>query len=130
MTKDKQPIPSSELVQLIVAGMKEKKAKDVVILDLRHISKSIADYFVIATGNVDTHVDAIQNSVKKTVHENHQEHPWHVEGTENSQWVLLDYVDVVAHIFMESKRSFYQLEDLWGDAHIIRVPENKAVALA
>lgn len=128
MAKTKQSIPSTDLVTLIVQGMQEKKAKNIVILDLRHIPQAIADYFVIATGTADTHVDSIQQSVQKTVFENHGERPLHTEGQENSQWVLLDFVDVVAHVFQEAKRKFYQIEDLWGDARIIEIPEEQPLA--
>lgn len=123
MRQSKQSLPSAQLVACIVDGMREKKAKDLVILDLREIQQSVSDYFVIATGTADTHVDAIQRSVQEAVYKSHQERPWHTEGTENNQWVLLDFVDVVVHVFQEPKRNFYQLEELWGDARIIPVSE-------
>ncbi|MGF1532680.1 MAG: ribosome silencing factor [Bernardetiaceae bacterium] len=125
MTKKNAQVPSLSLVQLIVAGMQEKKAKDILILDLREIPQAVADYFVIATGTTDVHVDAIQQSVQKEVHLSHGERPWHSEGQSNREWVLLDFVDVVAHVFQEKKRQFYRLEELWGDARFLPVPDQQ-----
>jgi len=108
---------SRELCKLVVEGMKEKKAQDIVTMDLRDIENSIADYFVICTGSSDTQIDAICNSIEETVHKNIKIHPWHLEGKQNKEWILLDYVEVVAHIFRTDRREYYAIEDLWADAH-------------
>ena len=114
-------LQSEELSELVVKGMQEKKANDIVVLDLRHVSNSIADFFVICSGNSDTQVDAISQSVEEFVLKEDKQDPWHKEGKESNEWVLLDYVDVVAHVFKNERREFYALEDLWGDAVITRI---------
>lgn len=112
---------STELSKLIVYGMQEKKAIDISIMDLRHISQSIADYFVICSGSSVNQVDAITDSIEETVYKQISEDPWKKEGKENREWILLDYVNVVVHIFRKDKREFYALEDLWGDAKISHI---------
>lgn len=107
---------SDKLSQIIVEGMQEKKAEDIVVMDLRNVKNAIADFFVICSGNSDTQIDAISESIEKEVHKNNKENPWHREGKENKEWVLLDYVTVVAHVFKRDRRAFYGLEELWGDA--------------
>ena len=107
---------SEELSKLVVLGMQEKKALDIVMMDLRTVEHSIADFFVICTGSSDTQIDAICDSIEETVHKHAQMHPWHLEGKQNKEWILLDYVEVVAHVFRTDRRTFYALEDLWADA--------------
>jgi ribosome-associated protein len=97
----------------------EKKAEDVIIMDLRKLT-SMTDYFVIMTGGSDLQVRAISDAVVQGMKKEFGK-PWHQEGRENLQWVLLDYVDVVAHVFRKDTREFYGLERLWGDAKIIKV---------
>jgi ribosome-associated protein len=117
MKKTKQ-LSSTELSQFIIEGMHEKKANQVVLLDLRKINNSITDFFVICSGNSDTQVDAIANSVEETVFKKVKQNPWHKEGRLNREWILLDYVDVVVHVFQAEKRAFFDIESLWGDAEI------------
>jgi len=112
----KKEATSEELTSTIIKGMQGKKAEDIVILDLKQVKNSIADYFVICSGTSDTHIDAISDSIDKQVSSELNENPWHREGLENKEWILLDYIDVVAHIFKRDLREFYKLEDLWGDA--------------
>ena len=107
---------ATRLSQVVIYGMQEKKAMDIVIIDLRNIQNSVADYFVVCSGNSDTQVDAIYNSVEEQVYKQLGEDPWNTEGIQHKEWVLLDYVDVVVHIFKKTQRDFYALEDLWGDA--------------
>ena len=114
-------LQSNELSKLVVKGMQEKKAEDIVVLDLRYVPNSVADYFVICTGNSDTQVDAIADSVEMMVFETDQQNPWHIEGKTSREWVLIDYVDVVAHVFKEETREFFGLEDLWGDAKVTQI---------
>ncbi len=114
---------AKDLSNIVVLGMQEKKAKDIVVMNLRKVKNAIADYFIICTGNSDTQLDAISDSVEEIVHKKTGENPWHKEGKENKEWILIDYVNVVAHIFKQDKRDFYGLEDLWGDAETLRVSE-------
>lgn len=119
--KAKEAISSNELSELIVQGMLEKKASDVVVMDLREVKNSIADYFVLCSGNSDTQIDAISDSVEEQVHKISKQNPWKREGKQNNEWIIIDYVDVVAHVFNKEKRSFYGLEELWGDAKITNI---------
>lgn len=121
MDKKKSRENSDELSKMVVKGMQEKKANEVTLLNLKKVPNSIADYFVICTGTSDTHLDAIADSVEKEVKENQHQNPWHREGNQNKEWILLDYVDVVVHIFKKETRQFYNLENLWGDAELIEV---------
>ncbi|HLF34650.1 MAG TPA: ribosome silencing factor [Cyclobacteriaceae bacterium] len=118
-TKKTAKLSSSEILSnVIIEGMLNKKASEIVIIDLRSIKGTIADFFVLCTGNSDTHVDAISDSVEDYVFKMVQQDPWHIEGKQNKEWILLDYVDVVVNIFKSGSRKFYSLEQLWGDAGI------------
>lgn len=118
-------VTSEELRDHIVRGMQEKKGVDVVVMDLREVKNAICDYFVICSGNSDTQIDAIAQSVDEEVHKNTGQNPWHQEGKMNREWILLDYVDVVAHVFKKERRAFYDLEQLWGDADVQYLDETK-----
>jgi ribosome-associated protein len=107
--------------------MQEKKAQDILILDLRKVKNAVADFFVICSGGSDKQLDAIADSVDAEVYKALQENPWHVEGKNNKEWVLLDYFDVVAHIFKKDKREFFALEKLWGDAEFIEIEDAVAI---
>jgi ribosome-associated protein len=122
MYKLKKEIDSEILCKYIVEGMQENKAKDIVVLDLRHIHSAVTDFFVICSGESTTQVDGISNSVVRLTRKEIQEKPWHQEGKSNSEWILLDYVNVVAHIFYKDVRKFYDLEDLWADAIRTDIP--------
>lgn len=111
-------VSSEKLRDLIVKGMQEKKGVNVVVMDLREVKNAICDYFVICSGNSDTQIDAIAQSIDEEVHKNTGQNPWHQEGKTNREWILLDYVDVVAHVFKKERREFYDLEQLWGDADV------------
>ena len=108
---------STELCEAIVEGMKENKANDIVVLDLRHLESAVCDYFVLCSGDSTTHVDGISNAVTRYVRKSIKEKPWHIEGKTNSDWILLDYINVVGHIFYKEARSFYDIEELWSDAN-------------
>ena len=108
---------SIELCEAIVEGMKENKANDIVVLDLRHLESAVCDYFVLCSGDSTTHVDGISNAVTRYVRKSIKEKPWHIEGKTNSDWILLDYINVVGHIFYKEARSFYDIEELWSDAN-------------
>ena len=114
---------SEKLSDVVVQGMQEKKAKDIVVMDLRNVKSAIADFFVICTGNSDTQIEAIADSIDEQVYKQLQENPWHIEGKTNKEWMLIDYVNVVAHIFKKDKRDFFALENLWGDAVVQHIEE-------
>ena len=109
---------SDELITLILQAIEEVKGIDINLLDLREIENTVCNYFIICNGTSNTHVNAIVNSIQKTVSKGIKDKPWHVEGSENAQWVLMDYVDVVVHVFQKQIREFYDIEGLWGDAKI------------
>ncbi len=112
---------SKKLAEIIAQLSLEKKAEDVLILDLREIT-TITDYFIICTGQTDVQVKAISdNIIDKLADQNIK--VWHKEGYESLNWVLLDLVDVVVHIFLPEIREFYALEKLWGDAEITRIED-------
>jgi ribosome-associated protein len=116
-------LASDKLCQIVVRGMQEKKAEDIVVLDLREVPNAVSDFFVICSGKSDTQIDAIAESIEEEVYKIDQESPWHKEGLNNKTWVLIDYVDVVAHVFNKEEREFYNLESLWGDAKIEEIGE-------
>ena len=121
MLKKNSFLLPEELSKIVVEGMQGKKAQDIVVLDLRKVANSIADFFIICSGNTDTQVRAISESVEDVVNKSNKQNPWHKEGYKNNEWVLLDYVDVVVHIFKKDRREFFALEDLWGDAKITKI---------
>jgi len=114
--KTKRELSSEELSQLVVKGLQEKKANNIVIMDLRKVKNAFTDFFVVCSGNSDTQVDAIAESVDKEVWEATRNNPRSMEGKANHEWVLVDYYDVIVHVFKKDRREFYKLEELWGDA--------------
>lgn len=122
MYKIANNVDSKTLCDCIVEGMQENKAKDIVVLDLRDVKSAVTDFFIICSGESTVQVDGINNSVVRHTRKELQERPWHTEGKENSEWILLDYVNVVAHIFHKDARGFYDLEDLWADAPRTDIP--------
>ena len=113
----KKKVNLSDIVAAsVVKGMKERKAKKIVILDMQKVNSPICDKFIICHGTSKIHVEAIADSIQQEVKKATGENAWHAEGFENAEWVLIDFVDVVAHIFQESARNFYGLEKLWADA--------------
>lgn len=113
----------SNLVKEIIEGMEDLKANKITVLDLRNIENSICSFFVICEGNSNTQVKAIANSVEKRVREELKDKPWHIEGLDNAEWILMDYVDTVVHVFQPQFRSFYDLESLWGDAEVTELED-------
>lgn len=115
---------SVDLVKSIVDGMLERKAKEIVTIDLKNIQNAVTDYYVICHGTSNTQVEAIAESIGIEVDKKLNDRPVHVEGADIAEWILLDYVDVVVHIFQEKSRRFYNLEDLWADAELTTVDES------
>lgn len=104
------------LIENIIKGIFEKKGQDVLLIDLRKLENRIADYFIICHGSSGAQVGAICDSVDISVKKETGEKPLHIEGLDNCFWVLLDYSNVIVHVFLEEYRTFYSLESLWADA--------------
>ena len=117
----KKAINNDVLLANIIQGIEEVKGKDIDILDLREIDNSACDYFIICNGNSNTQVNAIVNSIQKTVSKAIKDKPWHGEGSDNAEWVLMDYVNIVVHVFQKQIREYYNIESLWGDAKITTI---------
>lgn len=109
------------LVKKITEGIQEKKGKNIVVADLTEIEDTICKYFVICEGNTPTQLAAITESVYDYVRKETGEKPFGVDGLRNSQWVALDYSDVLVHIFLPETREFYNLENLWADAKLTEI---------
>ena len=116
--------PAEELKNHVISGLQEKKAKEIVCIDLRNIKNAVTDFFVICHAESRPHVEAIADSVEEHVFKETGEWPAHKEGVSNAEWILLDYVHVVAHIFREDQRNFYGIERLWADAEIQHIANN------
>ena len=100
------------------------KGQNIDLLDLREIENMVCDYFIVCNGTSNTQVTAIVNSIQKTVSKKLKDKPWHVEGTQNAEWVLMDYVHVVVHVFQKHIREYYDIESLWGDAKVTSIESN------
>jgi ribosome-associated protein len=114
---------SEELANWVVKGMQEKKAQEIVVMDLRGVHNAFTDFFVVCSGTSDTQIEAIADSVDKEVWESGKIHVHAVEGKANREWILMDYHDVIVHVFLKDKRDFFKLEELWGDAKFSYLPE-------
>lgn len=120
-------LDAKALSDLAIEGLIEKKGRNIIRMDLRNTSGAITDFFVICTGTSDRHVEALADSVQEVVRKKAQEKAIGTEGLEQCEWALLDFFNVVVHIFQEEKRQFYKLEALWGDAQIEKIPESFSV---
>ncbi|GAB2700165.1 ribosome silencing factor [Mucilaginibacter koreensis] len=118
MVKNKVLNESAVISELAIHGIQEKKGNDIVRLDLRNINGSVADYFIVCHADSTTQVKAIANSVEEEIFKAIKQDPWRKEGLQHGEWILLDYVDVIVHVFKTDKREFYGVEELWGDADI------------
>jgi len=112
------------LITHIIEGIENLKGEDIQLLDLRAIDNSPCDYFIICNGNSNTQVNAIVQSIQKTVSKAVKEKPFHIEGQSNAEWILMDYVNVVVHVFQKQIRDYYNLEALWGDAKTTQIASN------
>ena len=112
---------AKHLTDYVIEGLQEKKGVDIVHLDLRKLKGSIADHFIVCTGTSDKHVQALADSVWDMVHKQSGDKPPRTEGQRQGEWILMDYVDVIVHIFLKDKRDFYSIEELWGDAEIRKI---------
>lgn len=109
------------LIESIIDAIQDTKGEKIMVFDLTGIENSVAETFIICSGNSNTQVSAIAGNIEKKVRNNLQERPWHVEGADNAMWVLVDYVSVVVHVFQQEVREYYDIEELWGDAKITTI---------
>lgn len=121
VVKKQEDSPSQKLVDSVVEGILEIKGKNISVLDLRNIQSRVCDYYIICQADSSTQVSAIADSVQHIVKKNLNERPYHSEGFQNSEWVLIDYVNVVVHVFQSHIREFYNLEGLWADAEVTKI---------
>jgi ribosome-associated protein len=122
--KSRKPDVDEELKNLVINGMQEKKAKEIVCIDLRNVKNAVADFFVVCHADSKTHVESIADSVEEFVMEHTGEYPRNKEGKANAEWILLDYVTVVVHVFRHEQREYYGIERLWADADIQQIVSN------
>ena len=123
MSKKKMLDAADILANVIIEGMQENKAKEIVSLNLKKIETAVCDYFIICHGTSNTHVSAIVDSVINETMKTLKDKPFNREGLENGEWILLDYGNVVVHVFQRETRSFYNIEKLWGDADINHIKD-------
>jgi len=107
---------SSKIIKTIIAAIQEKKGENIISLDLRKINEAVADFFIICEADNGTQIKAIADNIEDRVREKCDENPYHHEGLQNLQWVLIDYVNVVVHVMHPESRKFYSLEEMWSDA--------------
>jgi ribosome-associated protein len=117
----KKNINADDQIAVILKAIDEIKGVDVQIMDLREIENTVCDYFIICSGTSNTHVNAISGIIQKQVGKLGKEKPWHVEGEGMAEWILIDYVNIVVHVFQKRIREYYDIESLWGDAKITQI---------
>lgn len=108
----------THLIDAIVRGMQDKKAEDITVLNLQKIESAVANYFVLCSAEASTQIKAIADNIVEVGYQSTKQRPWKQEGVMNKEWVLLDYTDIVVHIFRQDKRELYGLEMIWEDAKI------------
>lgn len=123
MGKTKKLNQSELLLEVAIKELQDTKGENIISIDLKGIENAVCEYFIICSGTSSTHVNALAGSVEKEIRNVFHEKPWHSEGFGNSEWVLLDYANVVIHIFQQEARNFYNLEGLWADAKISKIKE-------
>lgn len=116
-------LQAASLVTHVLHGIREKKGLDISVMSVGKLKNMVTDYFVICSGNTDRQTQAIADSINDEVHKATGERPWHTEGHARGEWILIDYVNVVVHIFVPKSRDYYSLEELWGDAETVRYAE-------
>ncbi len=114
-------VDSKTLIDTIVDAISDLKGEEIKILDLREIENAFCEYFILCSGNSNTHVASIAGAIERKVRTETKERPWHVEGTENAQWILIDYTNIIVHVFQKQYREYYDIEGLWGDAKELTV---------
>ncbi|MCP4884103.1 MAG: ribosome silencing factor [Flavobacteriales bacterium] len=117
----KKIVNLDQLITEVIKGIEDVKGENISIIDLREIENTVCDYFILCDGSSNTQVSAIAASIQKSVSKSLKDKPWHVEGESNAEWILIDYVNIVVHVFQKHVREFYNLEELWGDAKITKI---------
>ena len=123
MAKKKQINPTQILSKVVIKGLQSLKGEDIVAIDLTTVENAVCTNFIICTGTSNTHVNALANAVEKEVREVLNEKPWKKEGFGSAEWIILDYVNTVVHVFKEEARDFYNLDGLWADAKVTQITE-------
>lgn len=118
MRKKTEDVSAEKLAETIIFGILEKKGLEITKIDFSEMPNAISKYFIVCHGNSSSQVDAIADSVEEQAFKQLREKPAFVEGKENKEWILVDFIDVVVHVFQESTRRFYNIEGLWADAKI------------
>ncbi|HKK09188.1 MAG TPA: ribosome silencing factor [Bacteroidales bacterium] len=118
MTLTKKSKQSGDVVKIAREILLDKKAKNIAVIDLKNLENSVCDYFIVTHGTSDRHVQGLADNLVDDLKQQENISPWHIEGKNSSDWVLIDYADVVVHIFREEMRDFYKIEELWADAEI------------
>ena len=114
---------SDELTELAIKGLQEKKGREIACLDLRLLKSTVTDIFIVCHGDSTTQVEALARSVEEMIHKETGENPMYKEGSENAQWILIDYINVVIHIFQKEFREHYGIENLWADAQVRQIAD-------
>jgi ribosome-associated protein len=117
----KKIVDLDQLIAEVIKGIEDVKGENISIIDLREIENTVCDYFILCDGTSNTQVSAIAASIQKNVSKSLKDKPWHVEGESNAEWILIDYVNIVVHVFQKQVRQFYNLEELWGDGKITNI---------
>jgi len=117
----KKIVDLDQLIAEVIKGIEDVKGENISIIDLREIENTVCDYFILCDGASNTQVSAIAASIQKNVSKSLKDKPWHVEGESNAEWILIDYVNIVVHVFQKQVRQFYNLEELWGDGKITNI---------
>ncbi len=112
---------SEDIRDSIVEGMVEKKAENIIVIDIRKLFNPLADFLVICSATSERHAEAVSEEIEKMVLKNQNEHPWVSEGKDLNEWIILDYINVVSHVFLEEKREHFALEELWGDGLLTKI---------
>ena len=116
-----------QIVRSAIEGVSDIKGENLLLLDLRGLDNAVCDFFIVAEAQSTTQVNAMADAVHKRVREEANDKPWHVEGAQQSEWVLMDYVSTVVHLFQREARAFYDLEGLWADAPSVALPQQYLV---
>jgi ribosome-associated protein len=119
--KKKSPDNTAKLISVIVDAIEDKKGEQVVVLNLKELKNAMADYFIIGQASNKIQVEAIVKNIEEKVEKKLKEIPSHIEGKQNAEWILLDYFNVIVHVFLAEKRDFYALEKLWADANLEKI---------
>jgi ribosome-associated protein len=114
---------AEQLNHWIIEGIRDKKGKNIVQLDLRKLEDAPADFFIICEGDSNVHVKSISDSIHQKVKSELQAMPTHTEGSMNARWILMDYFNTVVHVFYPETREFYEIENLWSDAEVTEFAE-------